>query len=157
MTAKEELLTLLPMKEHTRGEDIFQSFNNFITKTQLPVYKLVSEFDKLFQDFSLLEPVTTILLWYPFREDAEVDSLASKSQHCFTWTLLEWKMRFWHYKQTFSWSLELMECSGTYLQRKSTPTWGNVLPPWLLYSALLIYVSQPFPTWRSLSPSTFPP
>ena len=42
MTAKEELLTLLPMKEHTRGEDIFQSFNNFITKTQLPVHKLVS-------------------------------------------------------------------------------------------------------------------
>ena len=42
MTAKEELLTLLPMKEHTRGEDIFQSFNNFIAKTQLPVHKLVS-------------------------------------------------------------------------------------------------------------------
>ena len=26
MTAKEELLTILPMKEHTRGQDIFQSF-----------------------------------------------------------------------------------------------------------------------------------
>ena len=42
MTAKEELLTILPMKEHTRGEDIFQSFKNFIKKTQLPVCKLVS-------------------------------------------------------------------------------------------------------------------
>ena len=42
MTAKEELLTILPMKEHTRGEDIFQSFKNFIEKTQLPVCKLVS-------------------------------------------------------------------------------------------------------------------
>ena len=34
-----------------------------------------SEFDKRFQDFSLLEPVTT-LMCYPFREDAEVDLLA---------------------------------------------------------------------------------
>ena len=42
LTAKEELLTLLPMKEKTRGEDIFQSFKHFIEKTQLPVYKLVS-------------------------------------------------------------------------------------------------------------------
>ena len=42
MTAKEELLTVLHMKEHTRGEDTFQSFKNFIEKTQLPVYKLVS-------------------------------------------------------------------------------------------------------------------
>ncbi|XP_051259245.1 general transcription factor II-I repeat domain-containing protein 2-like [Dicentrarchus labrax] len=42
MIAKEELLTVLPMKEHTRGEDIFQSFKNFIKKTQLPVWKLVS-------------------------------------------------------------------------------------------------------------------
>lgn len=41
MIAKEELLTVLPMKEHTRGEDIFQSFKNF-EKTQLPVCKLVS-------------------------------------------------------------------------------------------------------------------
>ena len=42
MTAKEELLTVLPMKEHTRGEDIFQSFKNFMEKAQLPVCKLVS-------------------------------------------------------------------------------------------------------------------
>uniref|UniRef100_A0A087XSU0 Uncharacterized protein n=1 Tax=Poecilia formosa TaxID=48698 RepID=A0A087XSU0_POEFO len=42
MNAREELLTVLPMKEHTRGEDIFQSFKNFIEKTQLPVFKLVS-------------------------------------------------------------------------------------------------------------------
>lgn len=42
ITAKEELLTVLPMKEQTRGEDIFQTFKNFIEKTQLPVYKLVS-------------------------------------------------------------------------------------------------------------------
>ena len=30
MTAKEELLTLLPMKERTQGDFIFQSFKNFI-------------------------------------------------------------------------------------------------------------------------------
>ncbi|XP_061820631.1 general transcription factor II-I repeat domain-containing protein 2-like [Nerophis lumbriciformis] len=42
ITTKEELLTLLPMKEQTRREDIFQSFKNFVEKTQLPVYKLMS-------------------------------------------------------------------------------------------------------------------
>ena len=42
MTAKEELLTILPMKEHTQGEDIFQSLKKFIEKTQHPVCKLVS-------------------------------------------------------------------------------------------------------------------
>lgn len=42
MTAKEELLTVLPMREHTRGEDIFQSCKNFIEKTQLPLCRLVS-------------------------------------------------------------------------------------------------------------------
>lgn len=42
MTAKEELLTVLSMTGQTRGEDIFQSFKNFIEKTQLPAYKLVS-------------------------------------------------------------------------------------------------------------------
>lgn len=42
VTAKEELLTILPMKERTRGEDVFQAFKNFIGKTQLPVCKLTS-------------------------------------------------------------------------------------------------------------------
>ena len=36
MTAEEELLTLLPMKERTRGEDIFQSFKN-VRKPPAPV------------------------------------------------------------------------------------------------------------------------
>ena len=42
ITAQEELLTVLPLKEHTLGDKIFQSFKNFIEKTQLPMYKLVS-------------------------------------------------------------------------------------------------------------------
>ena len=41
ITAKEELLTVLLMKEYTRGDDIFQSLKNF-EKTLLPVYKLMS-------------------------------------------------------------------------------------------------------------------
>ena len=41
MTAKLELLSILPMKEHMRGADTFQ-FQNFIEKTQLLVLKLVS-------------------------------------------------------------------------------------------------------------------
>lgn len=40
MTAKEELLTILPVKEHSWGEDIYQVFKNFTGKTQLPVCKL---------------------------------------------------------------------------------------------------------------------
>ncbi|XP_068121767.1 general transcription factor II-I repeat domain-containing protein 2A-like [Hyperolius riggenbachi] len=42
MNAKEELLTILSMKERTRGEDIFQAFKQFIEKMRLPVCKLVS-------------------------------------------------------------------------------------------------------------------
>ena len=37
----------------------------------------LSEFGQPFQDFALLEPVATFMC-YPFREDVEVDSLASK-------------------------------------------------------------------------------
>ena len=42
ITAKEDVLTIVPMKEYTRGNDIFQSFKNCIEKTQLPVSKFVS-------------------------------------------------------------------------------------------------------------------
>ena len=41
ITVKEELLTVLLMKEYSRGDDIFQSFKN-LEKTLLPMYKLVS-------------------------------------------------------------------------------------------------------------------
>lgn len=37
LSAKEELLIALSMKEQKRGEDIFQTFHNFIEKTQLSV------------------------------------------------------------------------------------------------------------------------
>lgn len=33
---------MLLMKEHTRGEDMFQSFKNLIEKTQITVCKLAS-------------------------------------------------------------------------------------------------------------------
>ena len=36
MTEKEELLTLLPMKERTRGEFIFQAFKNFYQENPAP-------------------------------------------------------------------------------------------------------------------------
>ena len=42
MTAKEELLCMLPFKGHTRGEDTFQAFMNFANKTKLPFVKLIS-------------------------------------------------------------------------------------------------------------------
>ncbi len=42
MGAKEELLTILPLKGHTRGEYIFQAFIEFFNKTQLPLFKLIT-------------------------------------------------------------------------------------------------------------------
>ncbi|KAI2655782.1 General transcription factor II-I repeat domain-containing protein 2 [Labeo rohita] len=39
--AKEELVTTLPLKGHTRGEDIFQAFMEFVNKIQLPLFKLI--------------------------------------------------------------------------------------------------------------------
>ena len=41
------------------------------------IHNCLSEFDKSFEGFSLLESVAT-LVCYPFREDAEVDLLVSK-------------------------------------------------------------------------------
>ncbi|XP_072378669.1 general transcription factor II-I repeat domain-containing protein 2-like [Diabrotica undecimpunctata] len=41
MLAKEELLTTLPLKEKTRGEDIYNFFINFVKQYELPIYKLV--------------------------------------------------------------------------------------------------------------------
>ena len=42
MRAKEELLTILPLKGHTRGEDIFSTFMDFVKKNKLPLFKLIS-------------------------------------------------------------------------------------------------------------------
>lgn len=42
MSAKEELLTILPLKGHTRGEDIFNAFMGFVSETKLPLFKLIS-------------------------------------------------------------------------------------------------------------------
>ena len=36
MTAKEELITILPLKGHTRGEDVFNAFMSFVSETKLP-------------------------------------------------------------------------------------------------------------------------
>ena len=42
MSAKEELLTILPLKGHTRGEDIFNAFTGFVSETKLLLFKLIS-------------------------------------------------------------------------------------------------------------------
>ncbi|GFV56224.1 uncharacterized protein TNCV_3266311 [Trichonephila clavipes] len=42
ITSKAELLTIIPLKGQTRGQDIYNSLKNFIDKTLLPIYKLVS-------------------------------------------------------------------------------------------------------------------
>ena len=42
MTAKEELLCILPLKGHTRGENVFQEIINFASKNKLLLVKLIS-------------------------------------------------------------------------------------------------------------------
>ncbi|XP_049444494.1 general transcription factor II-I repeat domain-containing protein 2-like [Epinephelus fuscoguttatus] len=42
ISAKEELLIFLPLKGHTRGEDVFNAFMEFVNKRQLPLFKLIS-------------------------------------------------------------------------------------------------------------------
>jgi len=42
MSTREELLTILPMKGQTRGQDIYNLFKSFISLTHLPIHKLVS-------------------------------------------------------------------------------------------------------------------
>lgn len=41
MTAKEDFLTLIPLKESTRGKDIYDAFLKFAHAAKLPLYKLV--------------------------------------------------------------------------------------------------------------------
>jgi len=62
-------------------EKVYVQFDSACYTEQID--NCLSEFDKRFQDFALLEPVASFMC-YPFREDAEVDSLHQKSQHCFT-------------------------------------------------------------------------
>uniref|UniRef100_K7G575 DUF4371 domain-containing protein n=1 Tax=Pelodiscus sinensis TaxID=13735 RepID=K7G575_PELSI len=42
MTIKEDLLTLLPLKERTRGEDIYNIFKRYVLEKNIPIKKLVS-------------------------------------------------------------------------------------------------------------------
>ncbi|XP_060799461.1 zinc finger BED domain-containing protein 5-like [Neoarius graeffei] len=42
MMAKEEILTILPLKGHTRGSDVFDTFMEFVSKSHLPLFKLTS-------------------------------------------------------------------------------------------------------------------
>lgn len=64
----------------------------------------LSEFHKHFQDSAVLEPVAAFMCCL-FQEDAEVVAhITNGKKNFFTWTLLEWKMRVWHHKPTFSWS-----------------------------------------------------
>ncbi|XP_049331881.1 zinc finger BED domain-containing protein 5-like [Astyanax mexicanus] len=42
MPAKEELLTILPLKGHTRRSDIFDTFMEFVSKSHLPLFKMTS-------------------------------------------------------------------------------------------------------------------
>ena len=41
MSSKEDLLTIIPIKGNTRGEDIYNAFMKFVKELQLPLYKIV--------------------------------------------------------------------------------------------------------------------
>ena len=95
-------------------------------------------------------------LWQTVQDFALVKTIATfmckkiNLHHCFTWTRLQWQMRFWQYKLILSLSPGLMDNLGTF------QPWGNVQPLWLHYLVLLSYPSQPFPTWLLVSPNTVP-
>ena len=101
-------------------------------------------------------------LWQTVQDFALVKTIATfmckkiNLHHCFTWTRLQWQMRFWQYRLILSLSPGLMDNLGTFSQRKSIQPWGNVQPLWLHYLVLLSYPSQPFPTWLLVSPNTVP-
>ncbi|GFU55970.1 uncharacterized protein TNCV_1557251 [Trichonephila clavipes] len=42
MSIKEELLTILPLKKKTRGEDVNCAFKKYIEERNIPIYKVVS-------------------------------------------------------------------------------------------------------------------
>ncbi|GFW92718.1 uncharacterized protein TNCV_1735111 [Trichonephila clavipes] len=42
MSIKEELLTILPLKKKTRGEDVYCAFKKYIEEKNIPIYKVVS-------------------------------------------------------------------------------------------------------------------
>jgi len=42
MSTKEELLTILPLKGHTRGKEIFNAFMGFVCEIKLALFKLIS-------------------------------------------------------------------------------------------------------------------
>lgn len=41
-TIKEDFLVLIPMKERTRGEDVYNAFKDFVLEKKIPIQKLVS-------------------------------------------------------------------------------------------------------------------
>ncbi len=41
-TTKEDFLTLLHLKERTRGEDIYNEFKKYVTENDIPIHKLVA-------------------------------------------------------------------------------------------------------------------
>lgn len=95
---------------------------------------------------------------YPLQEDAEVVSLQQpRHLHCNTVSPELFWRGGWDSDTSSRYSAEGQSSWTTYSQRTSTPTSGNVLPSWAHYLAQLICVSQPFPTWKSLSPSAVPP
>ncbi|GFU21836.1 DUF4371 domain-containing protein [Trichonephila clavipes] len=42
MSIKEELMTILPLKKKTRGEDVYCAFKKYIEEKNIPIYKVVS-------------------------------------------------------------------------------------------------------------------
>ena len=64
----------LASEQETQGKTFMQLDS---TRYMEHIDNCLSQFDKRFQDFFLLEPVATFMC-YPFQEDVEVDSLAGK-------------------------------------------------------------------------------
>ena len=90
----------------------------------------LSDFDKRFQDFALLEPIATFMC-YPFREDVEVDLLASKIAALVSLNTSAVEEEILTVQADIEFKSRAHGHLGTYSQREGIQTCGNVLPPCL--------------------------
>ena len=80
----------------------------------------LSDFDKRFQDFALLKPIVTFMC-YPFREDVEVDLLASNIAALFPLHTYVVEEEIWQYELILSLSLGLLDNFGDLLTKGKYP------------------------------------
>ena len=104
----------------------------------------LSDFDKRFQEFSLLKPIAT-LMCYPFREDVEVDLLALKIAGVFP-------------LHTSAVEEEILKVQADIDLKSMAPgQFGNLLTKEKHPNMRKCATALPFPTQRLFCQNTVPP